>query len=244
MRVAWLVNRLRSNPGLLPGEFAGGGEMADAGMIAHAPAGVDVHTMYADEWESALDFDRIVIAATDQMTDEAMRELARHRPMVWVHHQQMPSQSRQDLLRAAEPFVCMSEYHASLEAAWSGVRPVWCHGWVDPTDVRPGAKNGRALWAARDHPQKGRIGARIWSSRSGVPLDEMSNAPRDQVLAAMSVASVFVFLPKAPDACPRTLLEAELAGCEIVTNHLAGRRDPGPIDEVLAAQPGKFWGWL
>lgn len=244
MRVAWLVNRLAQNPGLLPGEFAGGGEMADAGMIDQRPAGVDVDIVYADEWESALDADRIVVAATDQLTDDAMGALAARRPLVWVHHQQRPSKGRQDLLRAAEPFVCMSEYHAGLEAAWTNTAPVWCHGWIDPDDVTPGPKNGRALWAARDHPQKGRIGARIWSARSGVPLDELTNAPRAEVLAAMSTASWFVLLPKAPDACPRTLLEAELASCEIVTNHNAGRRDSGNLREVLAAQPEKFWGWL
>jgi hypothetical protein len=66
----------------------------------------------------------------------------------------------------------------------------------------------------------------------------------NEVLDAMAAHTYFVFLPKSFDSCPRTLLEAELAGCEIVTNLSAGRRDPGDIREVLLAQPGKFWGWL
>jgi hypothetical protein len=29
-----------------------------------------------------------------------------------------------------------------------------------------------------------------------------------------------------------------------VTNHLAGRRDPGEFAEVMGYQPVKFWNWL
>ena len=72
-------------------------------------------------------------------------------------------------------------------------------------------------------------------------LRELTNVPRRQVLDAMSVAEVFVYLPKSHDTIPRTLIEAELAGCRIVTNDNAGRRDPGPIREVLAAQMPKLW---
>ncbi len=60
----------------------------------------------------------------------------------------------------------------------------------------------------------------------------------------MACHQYFVFLPKAFDSCPRTLIEAEAAGCEIITNHLAGRRDPGDLREVIASQAVKFWSWL
>jgi hypothetical protein len=244
VRVAWLHNEVGTGTALLPGEFAGGGEMADAGMIAHAPEGVEVTTICADEWESALDFDRIVIAATDQLTPTACRTLAERKPLVWVHHAQHPTEARAWLIQHADPFVCMSKAHADLEAGWTDTTPYWNHGWVDPDDVAPGEKNGRALWAARTHPQKGLIGARIWAAKEGLDLTEVTNAPRAEVLDAMAAHTYFVFLPKSFDSCPRTLLEAELAGCEIVTNLSAGRRDPGDIREVLLAQPGKFWGWL
>lgn len=244
MNVAWLHNVVGTGSALLPGEHAGGGEMADAGMIAHAPAGVTVTRIAASQWEQAFGFDRIVVAATDQLPDDAMRTLAECKPFVWVHHQQQPSAARAHLFRSADPFVCMSDAHAVLEAAWSGARPVWNHGWIDPDDVAPGRKRREALWAARNHPQKGRINARIWAQRNDVPLVELTDVSRETVLAHMAQAQWFVFLPKGFDSCPRTLIEAELAGCEIVTNDLAGRRDPGDIREVLAAQPGKFWGWL
>lgn len=242
--VAWLHNEIAPGSAFLPGEHAGGGEMADAGMIAHAPAGVTVTRVSAPDWRQAMDADRIVVAATDQLPDDAMTTLAERKPLVWVHHQQQPSAARATLLRLADPFVCMSAAHADLEAAWSGTTPVWNHGWVDPDDVAPGRKRHEALWAARNHPQKGRTNARIWAQRNDVPLVELTDVTRATVLTHMAQARWFVFLPKGFDSCPRTLLEAELAGCEIVTNHLAGRRDAGDLRAVLLAQPGKFWGWL
>jgi hypothetical protein len=244
MNVAWIHNTVPAGSALLPGEHPGGGEMADVGMIAHAPGDVTVTRITASQWELALGFDRIIIAATDQLTPQAMDTLAKRKPLVWVHHQQQPTSARARLFAAADPFVCMSADHAQIESGWSGATAVWNHGWVDPDDVAPGEKNGKALWAARNHPQKGLIGARIWAHTRQLPLTEITDAPRADVLAAMAEHTWFVFLPKGFDSCPRTLIEAELAGCEIVTNELAGRRDPGDIREVLAAQPGKFWGWL
>jgi len=244
MNVAWIVNEIPRSEYTLPGEHLGGGEMADAGMIAHAPVDVTVTRIAASQWEQALGFDRVIVAATDQLTDQAMLALAAREPIVWVHHQQAPSVARQRLFQAAAPLVCMSAMHARIEAGWSETTPVWNHGWVSPDDVAPADKTHDALWAARNHPQKGRIGARIWAASNGRRLTEMTNAPRQDVLDAMAIHRTFVFLPKLVDACPRTLIEAELAGCEIVTNARAGRRDPGDIREVLLAQPGRFWGLL
>lgn len=107
--------------------------------------------------------------------------------------------------------------------------------------MTPLPKQNYALWAGRDHPQKGRIAARIWAQRNGMELRELTNVPRSTVLDAMSTASVFVYLPKSHDTIPRTLIEAELAGCRIVTNSHAGRRDPGSIRDVLASHVSRFW---
>jgi len=135
----------------------------------------------------------------------------------------------------------MSKFHADLEQRWIDRAPEWNHGWIDPDDVSPNMKTGDALWAARNHPQKGLINARLWAARENRALTEITNAPRAIVLNAMAEHRTFVFLPKGIDSCPRTLIEAELAGCEIVTNSNAGRRDAGPIKDVLLAQPEKFW---
>jgi len=60
----------------------------------------------------------------------------------------------------------------------------------------------------------------------------------------MAEHEYFVFKPQGFDSCPRTLIEADAAGCKIITNDLAGRIDDGPIEEIMAAQAPKFWSWI
>jgi hypothetical protein len=227
--------------------YVGGAEMTDAAMVA--AVGGDVQWVSPHDWEKALEADRVVITGTDFLTDEAMAALAKRDPLVWVHHQQTPSSARQALFKSASPFVCMSDLHAMAEATWSGVEAETCHGWIDLKEITQLAEHviGRAdvaLWAARNHPQKGRINARIWAQENNTQLTEVSQASREEVIHQMLRHKVFVFLPKALDACPRTLLEAEAAGCEIVTNSLAGRRDGGELLDVMDRQLEKFKSWL
>ena len=40
---------------------------------------------------------------------------------------------------------------------------------------------------------------------------------------------------------PLVVIEATLAGCEVVTNSLVGRLEPGDPAQVLSEQPKKFW---
>lgn len=218
--------------------------MLDFDMVAAAPAGVTVEWLPPSRWEEAADYDRVVVTGTDLLNDDALRGLAELRPVVWVHHKQMPGEARGYLFGLADPFVCMSDLHADAEAAWTGVMPEVCNGWIDLGDVRPAAKGEWALWAARDHEHKGRAQARAWAAEAGVELRELSNVARAEVLAAMAEARWFVFLPTFLDACPRTLIEAEAAGCEVVTNGLAGRRLPGPLSEVMEEQRERLWGWV
>lgn len=247
MRVAWVTHHLpgpRSESGLLPGEFVGGAEMCDFGMVSAAPEGVTVDWIGPNEWTRAFDYDRVVVTGTDMLTAEACRELAEVRPVVWVHHEQSRSDARAYLFGMADPFVCMSDLHAERETAWSGAPAEVCHGWVDLAGAEPAVKEDWALWAARDHPFKGRAEARLWAQQAGVELREITNRPRAEVIEAMTRARWFVFLPHVLDACPRTLIEAEAAGCEIVTNERAGRRRPGNVREVNEAQKELFWRWV
>lgn len=244
MRVAWVTHHVPQGDAdwLLPGGV-GGAEMTDATMISHAPLSVSVDIVTPDEWERALDYDRVIVTGTDLLPDVALFRLAYCKPIVWVHHEQAPSLARQRLFEAADPFVTMSNAHAEVEASWSGVVSEWCHGAIT-VDVEPAEKRHAALWSARNHPQKGLLAARLWSRSMDLPLTELTGVPRSDVLAAMAEHEWFVFLPQGFDSCPRTLIEAEYAGCKIHTNSNAGRRDPGPLDEVMAAQAPKFWGWL
>lgn len=245
MNVAWLTHHVARDSDaswLLPGGV-GGAEMTDSAMIRQAPMNVRVDVIHPDDWESALGADRIIITGTDLLPDAAMIRLADESPMVWIHHQQQPSEARRELFSRAKPFITMSYAHSMVELGWSDVKSEWCHGDID-CDVEPSTKREAALWSARNHPQKGLLAARMWSRRTGIPLTELSSVARNTVMEAMAVHRYFVFLPQAFDSCPRTLIEAEHAGCEIVTNDNAGRRDPGPLAEVMAAQAPKFWGWL
>ena len=244
VRVAWLTHHVPQGEAdwLLPGGV-GGAEMTDATMISHAPESVTVDVIAPDDWEQSLSYDRVVITGTDLLSDAAMIALSDVKPLVWVHHAQTPNPARQRLFQAAEPFVTMSEAHSQYEASWSGVISQWCHGDIT-CDIPPADKSVAALWSARNHPQKGLLAARIWSYGMGLPLTELTGVPRSQVLSAMAEHEWFVFLPQAFDSCPRTLIEAEYAGCKIHTNANAGRRDSGDLHEVMQAQAPKFWGWL
>ncbi len=251
MRIAWLTHHLPWPEGkerpefLLPGELVGGAEMADMGMINQGPDDADITMLPPDCWEEAMDYERIVITGTDYLTPEAMLTLAERGPLVWVHHQQAASKERNTLFRQARPFVTMSTLHQWVEERWSGVKSEINHGWIDPAEV-PVASNERrgALWSARNHPAKGLISARLWALREGHALKELTGVPRAEVLWAMSEAEWFVFKPKSIDACPRTLIEAEIAGCKIATNALAGRRASGDLTDVLTSQPVSFWRWV
>lgn len=245
MTIAWLTHHLPREieaDFYLPGELVGGAEMTDAEMIKHSSE--DVQLFAASQWRQVLDFDKIVITGTDLLTDEAMLTLSERKPVVWVHHEQPHSESRRTLFQRASVFACMSKQHAQVEAAWTDTQPEWCHGVIDLNGVESREKTDDALWAARNHPQKGLIQARIYANKQGWRLTEMHNKARSDVLQAMSTHRYFIFLPKRFDSCPRTLIEAEAAGCNIITNKLAGRRDDGDLHEVIAAQADKFFSWL
>lgn len=247
MNIAWLASPYtadHNNPRLLPGTV-GGAEMLDKDMFRHLrAAGHLVNWINADQWEHAEYYERIIITQTEFLPDEAIATMGDWKPLVWVRHLQEPRPGLEKLFRKADPFVTMSDLHARVEGqAWS-VTPEVCHGWLDLGEIVHGDGDGTALWAARNHPQKGLIGARLYARNMGWELVEITDSPRPVVLDAMTRASHFVFFPKGLDACPRTLIEAEAAGCEIHAGHLAGRVDPGPLDEVLDRHLRRFLGWF
>ena len=135
----------------------------------------------------------------------------------------------------------MSRLHMQWESEWTGRADDFVHSPVPPDQVKPSAKEPFALFAGRAHPAKGKINARVWAAENSVRLVELENTPHEIVLDHMSRAKYFVHLPKERDACPLVVIEATLAGCEIVTNPLVGRLEPGDPAQVLSEQPPKFW---
>lgn len=248
MKVAWLTHHIprvqERGSALLPGKYAGGAERNNDYMVNAKPEHIDLEWIDAPDWQNALDesFDEIVITGTDHLTERAMLALSDRSPVVWIQHHQHRTPAKRILFQRARRFITMSAAHMGWEAEWTDRADTYIHSPVPPDCVRPGDKSsGFALFAGRDHPAKGKINARIWAQNNNVDLVELVNADHDVVLEAMSEATYFVHLPKERDACPLVVIEATLAGCEVITNSLVGRLDPGDPATVLAAQPPRFW---
>lgn len=215
--IAWVSHHLP----LADGTLIGGAEMTDATTLREAPVPVQVIT--PNDWERALEFDKIVIAGTDQLSDTAMRILAKKSPTVLVHHQQSRTEARQILISSAEKLICHTPRHLEIELEWTQPKSsAWVISSHDVSQFQVKEKQNFALWAARWHQQKGPDEALAWSKQNNIPLLMMHDQPRATVLETMSRAKHFVFLPNSFDAEPRTIIEAVLSGCIVHTNTLAG----------------------
>lgn len=253
MLVAWVSHQWpdteprRRGPGLLSGRHAGGAEMTTDEMLTQRPA--DVELLLLDsrgDLGRAAEADVVVVAATELLPDGVLPALAELRPVVWMRSPQRP---------AVRPLV-----DAAGLVLWASHEMARSHGWrlddyrvcsapLDPTEVPRGVpKEPFALWAARDIWHKGRDAAREWAADAGVELVELSDVPRSTVLEHMGRARWFVHLPVGfVDPCPRTVIEAEIAGCELVVNDRVGRvpvRGADAVAEYVAGAAERFWGWV
>ena len=238
-----------ARPGLLPGRYAGGAEMLQDAMRSRVPAGASIRCVDTRDRSRTLSerlegCDAVVVAGLELLTPTDVEVLAGWRPLVWLMSPPQPWQN--PLLDAASPLVWASR---DMERHYGFSGGEECSGWFDLADVpRPGPKQPFALWAGRDHPQKGKVEARMWARQAGLELVELTGRPRSEVLAAMAEASHFVLLAKQVfDPCPTTVIEAEIAGCEIVTNRLVGRTPVRGSEENVAyieECARRFWSWL
>lgn len=231
-------------PGLLPGRYAGGAELLQDSMRSRAPEGVELVEIRPGELELIEGCDDLVVAGLAGFPDHELDVLASRRPLAWI--MSVPQPRELPLLEASRVVWASPEMMGWFP--WAPKGEV-CSGWFDTSGVPRGVeKHATALWAARDHPQKGRMNARLVAARLGVPLVELTSAPREQVLEAMGTAAYFILLPKgSPDPCPTTVIEAEIAGCEIIVNRLVGRvpvRGSQAVVEYVESLPERFYSWL
>ena len=251
-RVAWLTHHWAvpdtGGGKWLPGHYRGGAEMSDAAYRACAPEWVDIVALRPDEWEHALDCERIVITGTDQLSEEAMVTLADYGPMVFVHHEQTESPGRMVLIENAEPFVVHTPAHLDQELKW--VTPKWSEmvlSHFDTSECYEAKKEPFALWAARNHPQKGLMQARVWAHAAGFPLVIMHSHAREEVLEMMSRAQAFVHLPLTFESECRSVMEAVLSGCVVQTNRNVGLTslerwsDKGWLRDAVDRAGHDFW---
>jgi hypothetical protein len=220
--------------------------MTDVTLLTDAPTEVTI--IRPDNWEKALEFDKIIIAGTDLLTPEAMLQLAKRNPVVAVHHQQTRTKERAELLSSASTLICRTPRHLEIELEWTTPKAsTWVTAPLDITEITQKPKEDFALWAARWHPQKGPEQAIEWAQQENLKLIMMHNKTRAEVLEAMSRAKHFVFLPNGFDAEPRAVIEAVLSGCHVHTNDLAGItsvpnwRDRDVLTELVTNSKERFW---
>lgn len=252
MRVAWISHQFAAaddtpkRPGLLPGRFAGGAEMSTEEMIAQAPADVEVVRVRLPGKLPALgDFDRIIIGATEHLTVQMASEMSVYRPIYWVRSVQQPW--LEPFFRKARLLIWPSDECARWHD-WSRTPYEICPAPLDATAIPRGRpKQDHALWSGRDIWHKGRDAARQYARERGWQLVEVTDKPRSEVLDAMADARWFIHLPQGMvDPCPRAVIEAEIAGCEIITNDLCGRvpvRGSDAVAEFVSGAAERFWTW-
>jgi glycosyltransferase involved in cell wall biosynthesis len=251
MRVAFVTHQLPDGredhgPGLLRGRYAGGAEMSTEELLAQAPDDFEV-TVFRPEFgmPDAGQFDRVVVGATERLSDDDMAYLASCKPVVWVRSPQTRNAAR--LLSAASVLVMPSPEMVAWHE-WVGRDMLVCPAPMDTSLIPRGVQKEKfALWAGRDHPLKGKWDAVAWAMEADLKIVTLTNQPREVVLEHMGRASVFVHLPHNHDPCPRTVIEAEIAGCEIVVNENVGRvpvRGADEVAEYVEGAAGRFWEWV
>jgi hypothetical protein len=248
--IAWVTHHL-PNTGSgaahhLPGEFAGGAEMTDQAWRDAAPEPITV--IGPDDWQAALDADRVIITGTDLLTDEAMLALAERDPVLFVHHAQTRTPARRVLIDSASLFLVHTPVHLAHELQWTDPkRTGQVLSPLETDQIQPASKEPFAIWAQRWHPSKGPLAARMWAAENGVFLVMLSEAPRDEVLDTMAVAEHYVFLPLGLESESRATMEAVLSGCTVHANDrvgitsVPGWDDPAQLRDLLDGAAHKFW---
>lgn len=252
MRVAWVSHQWpsdapeRRGSGLLSGRYAGGAEYLQEQMRTRGDGieWVPVHSVTGDL--SLLDdCDRVVVGSPESLDAERAAIVARFRPLVWC--MSIQPRSSETLLDAAD-IVLWASYQMRGWHAW-GPRGDVCQGWFDTTAIPRGTsrRNGRALWSAREHPQKGLGNATAWARGRNITLTVLRDVERQTLLDAMSEHTYFVLLANGYDCAPITIAEARIAGCETITNDYVGRplgTTPEGVAEWIEQQPERFYKYL
>lgn len=218
---------VKPSEGLFSGAYAGGAEMSDEAYRAFCPDDVRISIVTPSSFNPAerLKYDRVVVTGTDQFDEYQLEALAGMVDVVLLHHAQTRSQSRKDLIEAAETLVVHTPAHEALESEWVTPQRV-CQilSWFDTNLIPPAhaVKKHGAVWAARRHPLKGELASRMWAANNDLPFVAISDASRETVLEALAEYEWFVHLPLAFESECRTAMEAVLAGCNMKLNENVG----------------------
>ena len=257
MKIGWYTHHiertenvaLNGSNGLFEGRFAGGAEMSDYDYKQCAPDGFDIFEVSGFDWIEPSEFDSVIVTGTESFSDQQLIEMARYEPFVFVHHLQTPRASLQTLINNARIFVTHTPAHMARELAWTNPKQTGqVLSYFDTSIIKADENKERlAIWAGRNHPLKGELAAWTWASKMEIPFIPFSNKPREEVLQAMSYAEYFVHLPLAFESECRTVMEAVLSGCKIVTNENVGITsvedwdDPDVLRNMIDKAGHTFW---
>lgn len=254
MRVAWLTHQLPSYEGayngdnLLPGKFPGGAEFSNYNRIQLAPEGVTVDAFHPAFYQRAFEYDKVIVGATDQMSDEVLFDLARLNPAVVINHPHPHREGNKRLFEAASVIIGCTPRHIEESVRHYEVKNYsWVLSPIDPSETQVKTKENFALHAARKDWWKGEPAAREYCRKNNIELVVMQREPREAVLETMSRAKWFVHLPLILDAEPQACIEAVLSGCQMVVNENVGLvsvpnwSDPEALRKRLSTAAADFW---
>lgn len=254
MRVAWLTHQLESVEGaengenLLPGRFPGGAEFSNYSRRKLAPKGVEVRMIHPSNWQEAMEYDKIIIGATDFLHEIAVHRLSEKNPVIAITHPHPATDLNKKLFESASVVIGCTPAHIEASVRDFEVKNYsWVLSPIDPRDTQVKEKEDFALHAARRDWWKGEQNARSWASINKIELQIMQKEPREKVLETMSRAKYFVHLPLILDAEPQACIEAVLSGCQMVVNNLVGLtsvpnwQDPDALRALLSTAGSDFW---
>ena len=239
IRVAWLTNK-----DVKGGQ--GGAEASDRDMLRHRPEGVEVTLVRTGGvLDGRLDnFDYIVAAGLWGFTSRELNALKAMGFTYWVHDTQLAGHW---IYEDATNLIFLTPGHGEFELSKNPLiqkpKIFYNPGWMDTSKCFSAAKQEYALWASRPDPNKGLDLATKWAADKGIELKVLTSVTRDQVLGAMAEAKYFVLMPHLYDAGPRSIMEAQLCGCEIVVNENVGMWDEpwNDLQARITRAPEEFW---
>lgn len=96
---------------------------------------------------------------------------------------------------------------------------------------------------------KGFSNAEAYCKENNLDYEVLWNIPYEEVLAKLSLAEGFVYLPEGWDTCPRMVIEAKMLGCKLVLNDNVQHKDeiwfetedPFDTSAYLYAARDRFW---
>lgn len=238
MKIAWVTHR--------DYDAQGGAESADSQMMARRPEGVDIMLVRPGGVSDDLKkFDRVVISGLLNLSSREQNVLADLAPAIWVHDM---ATTGHWLYEKARPLICLTPLHYEWECettpALERVPVLLNPGWMDTSAVYGDQiKIEQALWAHVPYEHKGLDLATHWANKMKIPLTTMSYRSHKEVIRAMETHRYFVLLSKIKDPGPRSIIEAQLANCVLVTNENVGvwEEDRDDLLERINRADKEFW---